>query len=115
MASATITTNRKSLVDSSQSRENHLNGRSVHSIDGAAKEQQYPPVAGNMSFSMSQPSQGSNLMVRPASAAEGYRRHDGDTGAHSKGGAFQIYSVSSQCHFSLESHANMSHRLFIRL
>lgn len=93
MASATITTNPQPLTTTSHSRQNHLNhARSFSSASGAYEDQDSPITRSNpqMSFSMSQGSQGSSLMMQPGGP---FRQYEGNNGVNRRNSAPQIYSV----------------------
>jgi hypothetical protein len=95
MASATITTNPQPLSTTSHSRQNHLNRpRSFSSTSGAYEDtiSQATRPHPNMSFSMSQGSQGSGLMMQPGGP---FRQYEGSNGVHRRNSAPQIYSVST--------------------
>ncbi len=93
MASTTITTNPQPLSTTSHSRQNHLNhARSISSASGVYDDQDSPITRPNpsMSFSMSQGSQGSGLMMQPGGP---FRQSDGYNGVNRRNSAPQIYSV----------------------
>ena len=91
MASATIISNPQPLATTSYSRQNHLNQRPFAA--GAAHED--PDSQGllqnaQMSFSMSQGSQGGGLMMQPGGS---FRQYDQSNGVHNRTAPPQIYSV----------------------
>jgi hypothetical protein len=93
MASTTITTNPQPLSTTSHSRQNHLNhARSFSSASVIYEDQDSPITRPNpsMSFSMSQGSQGSGLMMQPGGP---FRQSDGYNGVNRRNSAPQIYSV----------------------
>jgi hypothetical protein len=92
MASAAITSNPQPLATTSNSRQNHLSSRSFSGAGGVYEDQESQPPRSNMSFSMSQGSQGSGLMPQPSGP---FRQYDGGNSALSRrDNAPQIYSVS---------------------
>lgn len=92
MASATITTNPQPLATTSDSRQNHLNRPQSFSSTGGAYEEDSQLTRPNphMSFSMSQGSQGSGLMMQPGGA---FRQFEGNNSMNRRNSAPQIYSV----------------------
>ncbi|PMD62729.1 uncharacterized protein K444DRAFT_651684 [Hyaloscypha bicolor E] len=93
MASTTITTNPQPLSTTSHSRQNHLNhARSLSSANVVYEDQDSPITRPNpsMSFSMSQGSQGSGLMMQPGGP---FRQSDSYSGVNRRNDAPQIYSA----------------------
>ncbi|KUJ06992.1 uncharacterized protein LY89DRAFT_790085 [Mollisia scopiformis] len=93
MASATITTNPQPLANTSHSRQNHLNRpRSFSSASVGYEDQDSASTRPNpqMSFSMSQGSQGSGLMMQQGNS---FRQYDGSNGVNRRNSAPQIYSA----------------------
>ncbi|KAF8861742.1 hypothetical protein BDZ45DRAFT_241176 [Acephala macrosclerotiorum] len=93
MASATVTTNPQPLANTSHSRQNHLNRpRSFSQTSAGFDDQDSAPTRPNphMSFSMSQGSQGSGLMMQPGNS---FRQYDGSNGLNRRNSAPQIYSA----------------------
>lgn len=94
MALATLATNPQPLATVSHSRQNHLNhsrsfsGNSEYDDLGSPASRPHP----QMSFSMSQGSQGSNLIMQSAGP---FRQYEGSNGLNRRNSAPQIYSVSS--------------------
>jgi hypothetical protein len=94
MASSTISANPQPLATTSNSRQNHLNrARSFSSAAGAFDDLDPRDSRPNpaMSFSMSQGSQGSNLMMQPGGA---FRQYEGSNALHRRNSSPQIYTVS---------------------
>jgi hypothetical protein len=97
MASVTVSANPHPLSDTSYSRQNHLNkALSFSAASGAFEQLDTPSIrhSPNMSFSMSQGSQGNGLMMQTGP----FRQYDGNSGLNGLSGrnsAPQIYSVSS--------------------
>ena len=94
MASATLSANPQPLATVSHSRQNHLSRpRSFSSASGVFDDLDSPGTRPNpqMSFSMSQGSQGSNLMMQPGGP---FRQYEGNNGLNRRNSAPQIYSVS---------------------
>jgi regulatory protein SWI6 len=95
MASTTITTNPQPLATISNSRQNHLRRPRSFSSTSGAYDDQDPPITrpnAQMSFSMSQGSQGSGLMMQPGGP---FRQYEGHNGLNRRNSAPQIYSVST--------------------
>ncbi|KAG4442376.1 hypothetical protein IFR05_002154 [Cadophora sp. M221] len=93
MAAATITTNPQPLATTSDSRQNHLNRAQTFSTVGGAYDEDSQltrPTPPHMSFSMSQGSQGSGLMMQPGG---GFRQYDNGNGINRRNSAPQIYSA----------------------
>ncbi|TVY60849.1 Start control protein cdc10 [Lachnellula suecica] len=91
MASAAITSNPQPLATTSHSRQNHLSSRSFSSTAGGYENPEAQAPHPNMSFSMSQGSQGSALM--PQSSGP-FRQYDGgNNGLSRRDPAPQIYSA----------------------
>ncbi|KAL2070814.1 hypothetical protein VTL71DRAFT_13840 [Oculimacula yallundae] len=92
MAAATNTTNTKPFATTSDSRQNHLSGPQTFPSAGGAHDEdsQLPRSNPQMSFSMSQGSQGNGLMMQPNG---GLRQYDHNNGVNQRNSAPQIYSA----------------------
>ena len=98
MASTTLATYPQPLATVSYSRQNHLNHNHSISIGGAFDDLDLDDLDSvntranpEMSFSMSQGSQGSNLMMQTGGP---FRQYEGNSTHNRTGSAPQIYSVS---------------------
>lgn len=92
MASATVSSKPHPLSTTSHNLQAHLNkGRSFSSASGAYDDLETPPIRlnPNMSFSMSQGSQGNSLMMQPRP----FQQYESSNGLHGRNAAPQIYSA----------------------
>ncbi|KAG9237787.1 hypothetical protein BJ875DRAFT_121236 [Amylocarpus encephaloides] len=91
MASTTITSSPQPLATTSNSRQNHLNRPpSFSSTSRAYEDQETQAARSNMSFGMSQGSQGNGLMMQPG---QPFRQYEGNSQQPRRNSAPQIYSA----------------------